>query len=158
MLKPRQPPPTEAPLPFALDPTPLSETLTAFGGAPLVVQAFRSLGLPGHVQREVQVKTRQRGYDEATFVESFVVLQAVGGECLDDFTRNPSAPRRRTALRHRRTELAAHPSRRATALSDSPSCSSAHARCPRASNADAEPFGRMGMPPCDLQSIALFMQ
>jgi hypothetical protein len=87
MLKPRKPSPTEAPLPFTLDPTPLTETLTAFGGAPLVVQAFRSLGLPGQVQREVQVKTRQRGYDEATFVESFVVLHAVGGECLDDFDR-----------------------------------------------------------------------
>ena len=87
MLKPRKPSPTESPLPFELDPTPLEETLTAFGGVPLVVRAFRSLGLPGHVQREVQVKTRQRGYDEATFVESFVVLHAVGGECLDDFER-----------------------------------------------------------------------
>ena len=87
MLKPRKPSPTESPLPFAIDPTPLSETLTAFGGVPLVVQTFRSLGLPGSVQREVHIKARQRGYDEATFVESFVVLQAVGGECLDDFDR-----------------------------------------------------------------------
>ena len=27
----------------------------------------------------------ERGYDEATFVESFVILNAVGGECLEDF-------------------------------------------------------------------------
>jgi hypothetical protein len=87
MLKPRKPSPTESPLPFEIDPTPLPETLTAFGGVPLVVQTFRSLGLPGSVQREVQIKVRQRGYDEATFVESFVVLNAVGGECLDDFER-----------------------------------------------------------------------
>jgi len=87
MLKPRKPSPTESPLPFAIDPTPLQETLTAFGGAPLVVQTFRSLGLPGSVQREVHTKVRQRGYDEATFVESFVVLHALGGECLDDFDR-----------------------------------------------------------------------
>jgi len=87
MLNLRKPSPTEAPLPFAIDPTPLTETLTAFGGAPLVVQTFRSLGLPGSVQRDVHTKVRQRGYDEATFVESFVVLHAVGGECLDDFDR-----------------------------------------------------------------------
>jgi len=31
------------------------------------------------------VKERERGYDEATFVESFVILNAAGGECLDDF-------------------------------------------------------------------------
>src|SRR5207237_170943 len=28
----------------------------------------------------------ERGYDEATMVESFVVLNALGGECLEDFT------------------------------------------------------------------------
>src|SRR6266699_1626027 len=35
---------------------------------------------------------RQRGYDEATFVESFVVLNAAGGECLDDFERLRADP------------------------------------------------------------------
>ena len=77
--------PTESPLLFELDPQPAEEMLTALGGIPLVVQAFRSLGLPGSVKQHVVVKERQRGYDEATFVESFVVLNAAGGECLDDF-------------------------------------------------------------------------
>jgi hypothetical protein len=45
---------------------------------PRVVQPFRSLGLPGSVKRQVQVKERQRGYEEATLVESFVVLPAGG--------------------------------------------------------------------------------
>ena len=101
MLKPRKPSPTESPLPFTIDPTPLAETLTAFGGAPLVVQTFRSLGLPGHVQRDVHTKVRQRGYDEATFVESFVVLHAVGGECLDDFDRLRADPGLAELLGHR---------------------------------------------------------
>ena len=100
MLKPRKPSPTESPLPFELDPTPLEETLTAFGGVPLVVRAFRSLGLPGAVQREVHTKVRQRGYDEATFVESFVVLNAVGGECLEDFTRLRDDPGLAACLGH----------------------------------------------------------
>jgi len=73
------------PLPFQLEPEPATETLTSYGGVPLVIQAFRSLGLPQAVERHVQIKQRERGYDEATFVESFVILNAVGGECLEDF-------------------------------------------------------------------------
>ena len=61
------------------------ETLTALGGIPLVAQAFRSLGLPQSVKDHVRVKERERGYDEATFVGSFVILNAAGGESVDDF-------------------------------------------------------------------------
>ena len=82
-----QPSPTESPLRFDVDPVPLEETLTALGGLPLVVQAFRSLGLPQSVKEHVRVKERERGYDEATFVESFVLLNAAGGDCVDDFQR-----------------------------------------------------------------------
>ena len=69
-----------------IDPEPISETLTAWGGVPLAVQAFRSLGLPASIERHVHIKQRERGYEEATMVESFVVLNALGGECLEDFT------------------------------------------------------------------------
>src|SRR5437867_1325679 len=92
MRKIEKPSPTESPLLFALDPKPAEEMLTALGGLPLVVQAFRSLGLPGSVKQHVVVKERQRGYDEATFVESFVLLNAAGGECLDDFERLRADP------------------------------------------------------------------
>ena len=37
------------------------------------------------VGRRVHLKQRQRGYDEATMVESFVMLNALGGEYVDDF-------------------------------------------------------------------------
>src|SRR5947207_2224746 len=87
MRKESKPSPTESPLLFDIDPQPLEETLTALGGIPLVVQAFRSLGLPQSVREQVRVKERDRGYDEATFVESFVILNAAGGECVDDFER-----------------------------------------------------------------------
>jgi hypothetical protein len=79
--------PTESPLLFEVDPEPLPEMLTALGGIPLVVQALRSLGLPQSVKEHVRVKERERGYDEATFLESFVILNAAGGECVDDFER-----------------------------------------------------------------------
>jgi hypothetical protein len=85
--KARKPSPTESPLLIEIDPEPLPETLTALGGVPLVVQTFRSLGLPLAVRQQVRVKERQRGYDEATMVESFVVLNAVGGECFEDLQR-----------------------------------------------------------------------
>jgi hypothetical protein len=87
MRKEPKPSPTESPLRFEIDPQPLPETLTARGGMPLVVQTFRSLGLPESVREQVRVKERERGYDEATFVESFVILNAAGGECVDDFKR-----------------------------------------------------------------------
>ena len=83
----RKPSPTESPLLFDIDPEPIPETLTALGGVPLLVQTFRSLGLPAQVREHVRIKERERGYDEATMVESFVVLNAVGGECCDDFAR-----------------------------------------------------------------------
>jgi len=85
--KARRPSPTESPLLFEIDPEPLPETLTALGGVPLLVQTFRSLGLPAKVREHVRIKERERGYDEATLVESFIVLNAVGGECFDDFER-----------------------------------------------------------------------
>lgn len=87
MKKVRKSSPTESPLLFEISPEPIPETLTALGGVPLLVQAFRSLGLPASVREHVRIKERDRGYDEATMVESFVVLNAVGGECCDDFER-----------------------------------------------------------------------
>ena len=87
MRKLTKPSPTASPLLFELDPEPLQETLTALGGIPLVVQAFRSLRLPQSIQEHVHVKQRQRGYDDATFIESFVILNAAGGECVEDFER-----------------------------------------------------------------------
>ena len=85
--KSRKPSPTESPLLIEIDPEPIPETLTALGGMPLVVQTFRSLGLPARVGEHVRIKERERGYDEATMVESFVILNAAGGECFDDFQR-----------------------------------------------------------------------
>src|SRR5215469_7498300 len=56
MRKIEKPSPTESPLLFEVDPQPAEEMLTALGGLPLVVQAFRSLGLPGSVKQHVVVK------------------------------------------------------------------------------------------------------
>src|SRR2546422_11106106 len=92
MNKARRRSPTMNPLPSQLDPEPATETLTSYGGIPLVVQAFRSLGLRQAITQHVRIKERDRGYDEATFIESFVILNAVGGECLEDFEQLRADP------------------------------------------------------------------
>ena len=82
-----QPSPAESEFLFELDPEPLEECLTAYAGVPLFVRAMRSLNVAGGVKDHVHVKQRQRGFDEATYVESFLVLNALGGDCLEDFER-----------------------------------------------------------------------
>jgi hypothetical protein len=44
------------------------------------------------VREHVRVKQRERGYDEATFVETFVILNAAGGEAAGDFERLQQDP------------------------------------------------------------------
>jgi hypothetical protein len=47
-------------------------------------RAFRSLGIPGLVAAHLQIKQRQRGFDEAQYLESVVLLQTAGGDCPED--------------------------------------------------------------------------
>jgi hypothetical protein len=79
--------PAEGELPFEYDWEPAEEVLTAYAGVPLSVRAIRSFDVPGSVKRHLHLKQRQRGFDEATYVESFLVLNALGGDCLEDFDR-----------------------------------------------------------------------
>ena len=85
MAQPERRSPTQRALGFDYDEGHAEEGLTALAGIPVFLQAFRSLDLPRSVGRHVSVKQRQRGLDEASYVESFLILNAAGGECLDDF-------------------------------------------------------------------------
>lgn len=87
MLQPPRRSPVEAPLLFEIDPEPAEDLLTGMAGLTLVSEAFRGLGLGQSANRHLQIKERQRGLDEGTYLESFVLLNAAGGECLDDFDR-----------------------------------------------------------------------
>jgi len=87
MLKPPRRSPVEAPLLFEVDPEPAEDLLTGLAGLTLVAEAFRGLGLGQSANRHVRIKERQRGFDEGTYLESFVLLNAAGGDCLDDFER-----------------------------------------------------------------------
>jgi Transposase DDE domain group 1 len=79
--------PAEGDFLFEIGEEPLEECLTAWAGVPLFVRAVRSLDVPGSVKRNLSIKQRERGFDEPTYIESFLVLNAVGGECLEDFDR-----------------------------------------------------------------------
>ena len=79
--------PAEGEFLFELDPEPLEENLTSYAGVPLLLRTGRSLDVPGSVRRYLSLKQRQRGFDEASYVESFLVLNALGGDCLEDFDR-----------------------------------------------------------------------
>jgi hypothetical protein len=80
-----KPSPAEGEFLFEIDTEPTEECLTALGGVPLFVRTARSLDVPGSVKRNLAVKQRDRGFDEATYIESFLVLNAAGGDCLEDF-------------------------------------------------------------------------
>ena len=77
--------PAEGEFLFEIDEEPSEECLTALGGVPLFVRTARSLDVPGSVKRHLALKQRDRGFDEATYIESFLVLNAAGGDCLEDF-------------------------------------------------------------------------
>jgi hypothetical protein len=47
-------------------------------------RVFRSLKLPDLITANLPLKQRQRGYPEAQFIETLVLLQTVGGECPED--------------------------------------------------------------------------
>jgi hypothetical protein len=85
MQKDRRQSPTESSLLFEIDPEPAKESITVFGGIPLVVHTCRALGLARSVKDNIRVKERERGFDEATLVESFIVLNATGADKIDDF-------------------------------------------------------------------------
>lgn len=87
MSRKRKQSPAEGEFSFQIDPEPLEECVTALGGLPLLLRAIRSLDVPGSVKRNLRVKKRERGFDESTYVESFLVLNGVGGDCLEDLDR-----------------------------------------------------------------------
>jgi hypothetical protein len=71
-------------LPFKLEFS-QHETMTRFAGLPLVAETFRALGAKKGCERRLEWKQRERGLSAGEMVESFLLMLAGGGECLDDF-------------------------------------------------------------------------
>jgi len=69
---------------FFLDPRPLDEPASPHAGSLVISRIFRSLKGPELIKANLALKSRQRGFEEAQFVETALLLQAVGGDCPED--------------------------------------------------------------------------
>ena len=71
-------------LPFVFEAATQPMDLTAFAGLTLVSETMLALCLDKVVQERLQLRERQRGYDEFDKLHSIVLLQAAGGDCVED--------------------------------------------------------------------------
>ena len=65
----------------------LKEKSTAFAGAGLLVELYRESGVSTVAERALPQKGSPKGLRQWQMVETFVLLSALGGECLDDMRR-----------------------------------------------------------------------
>ena len=75
---------TQRRLPFELDQRAETGTLTAYGGVPLLIEAFRTSGAAAVLDEQVTIKRRKRGLLPSQLVEGLFSLWAAGGERGDD--------------------------------------------------------------------------
>ena len=65
---------------FILDPKPLEEASSAHAGVLAFSRAYRSLKIPELVAANLQLRARQRGFEEAQLIETIILLQVGGGD------------------------------------------------------------------------------
>ncbi len=65
----------------------LKETFTPWAGASLLVDLYRQLGIGEAAEKVLPAKKSNKGLRPGQVVESFVLLSALGGECIDDMKR-----------------------------------------------------------------------
>ena len=74
----------QARLPFELDVRAEAGALTAHGGVPLLIEAFRTSGAAAVLDEHVSIKRRKRGLTPSQLVEGLFSLWAAGGERCED--------------------------------------------------------------------------
>jgi hypothetical protein len=65
----------------------LKEVSTAWAGSSLLIELFRKLELDQIANRVLPTKRTSKGLKAGQMVESFILLSALGGECVDDMKR-----------------------------------------------------------------------
>jgi hypothetical protein len=65
----------------------LEEVATPWAGASLLLDLFRHLELGEAADKVLPAKRSSKGLRHGQMVESFVLLSALGGECIDDMRR-----------------------------------------------------------------------
>jgi hypothetical protein len=71
-------------LPFELDGRAETGLITALGGVPLLIEAFRVSGAAAVLDQRVAVKRRKRGLPPSQLVGGLFALWAAGGERCED--------------------------------------------------------------------------
>ena len=66
--------------------------ITAFGGAELLPEAGRAVGLPAALDDCLKLKKRARGLSDTEFVMGVAESIALGASCLDDLAVNRADP------------------------------------------------------------------
>ena len=65
----------------------LTEKVTPWAGATLLVELYRKAGLESAAKRALPRKKSPKGIRQEQMVESFVLLSALGGDCIEDMER-----------------------------------------------------------------------
>ncbi len=65
----------------------LEEVATAWAGASTLVEAYRSYGVGDAADRALPRKKIAKGLSQGQMTESFILLSALGGECVEDMER-----------------------------------------------------------------------
>src|SRR5450759_4827944 len=65
----------------------LQEVHTAWAGISLLVELYRKLEMDQVANKVLPAKKNSKGLSQGQMVESFILLSAIGGECLDDMKR-----------------------------------------------------------------------
>ena len=65
----------------------LREVSTPWAGASVLMELFRRSGLDDMANRVLPAKGSAKGLKQGQMVESFVLLSALGGDCIDDMER-----------------------------------------------------------------------
>ena len=63
----------------------LTDAVTPHAGAALLIELGRRSGIMVAAERHLPAKKSAKGLGQGEFVEAFVLLSALGGDCLDDF-------------------------------------------------------------------------
>jgi hypothetical protein len=99
--------PVQHKTPFHLDARPLEEAASSHAGLLATSRAFRSLKLPDLIAANLPLKQRNRGFTEAQFIETLILLQTAGGDCPEDLALLDSDPCLRRGLGYALPKLSA---------------------------------------------------
>lgn len=71
-------------LPFRFEAAPRPMDLTAHAGLTLIAETLLALGVDALVRDGLRLRTRQRGYAEFDKLQAIILIQAAGGDCVED--------------------------------------------------------------------------